>query len=222
MELNNVYNIMSEYIVKIETPDCFGTGFLCFINNDKTLYGIATAAHVIQRAHRWEQPIVLTHYNTKHSIILRPDVRAIFFGDLDSAVIVFSTTAFPFSFSLDKLPKFSESIVPIGNTVSWMGFPCISPDTLCLFKGIISANVKGDCNAYLIDGVSINGVSGGPIVFINTDGDIKVIGIVNSYGVNRSTGESLPGLLYAQDVSSFDKVVHDLNSLNNYNENIET
>ena len=68
--------------------------------------------------------------------------------------------------------------------------------------------------AYLIDGVAINGVSGGPVftVFKNM---IMIIGVVSAYAPNRATGEALPGLCIARDV----KNLHDeLNKFKNFDE----
>jgi hypothetical protein len=56
----------------------------------------------------------------------------------------------------------------------------------------------------LIDGVAINGVSGGPVFHGPTAKDIQIIGCVSAYHANRATGEALPGLLRAQDVSHFE------------------
>ena len=57
--------------------------------------------------------------------------------------------------------------------------------------------------AYLIDGVAIHGVSGGPVFFLTDTDGVQIVGIVSAYQANRATGESLPGLLIAQDVSHF-------------------
>lgn len=67
--------------------------------------------------------------------------------------------------------------------------------------------------AYLIDGVAINGVSGGPVMYgTETDG-IQIVGTVSAYQANRVTGETLPGLLIAQDVSHFHTVASTVQSL---------
>ena len=48
---------------------------------------------------------------------------------------------------------------------SRIGFPTIEPYKLCFFSGSISAG-RDDDSAYLIDGVAINGVSGGPVFYL--------------------------------------------------------
>jgi hypothetical protein len=57
--------------------------------------------------------------------------------------------------------------------------------------------------SYLIDGVAINGVSGGPVFHCTYSNKAQIIGCVSMYHANRVTGEALPGLLRAQDVSHF-------------------
>jgi hypothetical protein len=61
--------------------------------------------------------------------------------------------------------------------------------------------------AYLIDGVAIHGVSGGPVIYRCEDSKVRIVGIVTLYRANRATGEALLGLLYAQDVSHFQKAI---------------
>jgi secreted trypsin-like serine protease len=61
--------------------------------------------------------------------------------------------------------------------------------------------------AYLIDGVAINGVSGGPVIFSSDTDGVQFVGIVSAYRASRNRGEALPGLLVAQDVSHFHGVV---------------
>ncbi|MBS0152813.1 MAG: hypothetical protein JSR31_17950 [Nitrospira sp.] len=43
------------YVVKITTPQASGTGFLIATTKGNSLLGIATAAHVIDVPHYWEQ-----------------------------------------------------------------------------------------------------------------------------------------------------------------------
>lgn len=60
---------------------------------------------------------------------------------------------------IELLPieKHLKIAVPVG----WLGFPAIDPNTLCFFSGSISARQHSQ---YLIDGVAIHGVSGGPVI----------------------------------------------------------
>jgi hypothetical protein len=62
-------------------------------------------------------------------------------------------------------------------------------------------------NRYLIDGVAIHGVSGGPVVCVSLTDGVQIVGIVSAYMANRMQGDTLPGLLYAQDVSYFHETI---------------
>jgi len=96
----------------------------------------------------------------------------------------------------------------VGNEVGWLGYPAIAGSSqLCFFGGKISA-FMGDQQAYLVDGVAINGVSGGP-AFYNGGEKVVLMGVLSAYIPNRSTGEALPGLAVARDVSHFhDRLKH--------------
>jgi hypothetical protein len=79
-----------------------------------------------------------------------------------------------------------------GVEIGWIGFPAVAPNTVCFFHGHISAWLEND-EAYLVDGVAINGVSGGP-AFIQTDEASVIVGIVTEYRPNIATGSPLPGV----------------------------
>ena len=197
---------VSPYIVKIETPSGSGTGCLCFHWEATKWCGIATAAHVIEDADDWQQPIKIHNYSfTKHRFLKEADRFIWLDRKLDSAVIVFE----PGELALPKevialRPK--EKPIIIGNEVGWLGFPAIEPYRLCFFSGSISARREDD-SAYLIDGVAINGVSGGPVFYLEATEGVQLVGIVSAYRINRQSGEALPGLLIAQDVSHAHDVI---------------
>lgn len=188
------------HVVKISTPDGFGTGFLQFHTYDKTWCGIATAAHVVSHADEWQEPIRVYHPLSSTTVLLSHDQRVVFTDHkTDSAVILFLKGDL-------KLPEVPVTLLPmsepcgLGVDVGWLGFPAVEPNTLCFFSGAISARLESK-RAYLIDGVAINGVSGGPVFHTSHSGSPQVIGCVSAYHPNRATGEALPGLLRAQDVS---------------------
>lgn len=83
------------------------------------------------------------------------------------------------------------------------------PGKSLLLSGRISAWVGAE-SAYLVDGVAINGVSGGPAFII--DG-ATVIGVVSAYIPNRATGEPLPGLAVVRDVAEFHDLAQSFKSL---------
>ena len=106
----------------------------------------------------------------------------------------------------------SASVIPVGIEVGWLGFPGVAPDDLCFFSGKISARQESR-KAYFIDGVAINGVSGGPVIHTSEADGIQILGIVSAYWPNWATGEPLPGLLIAQDVSHFHDVATAVQSI---------
>jgi hypothetical protein len=71
----------------------------------------------------------------------------------------------------------------------------------------------------LIDGVAINGVSGGPVFHCPGPDPSKpqIIGCVSAYHANRAAGEALPGLLRAQDVSHFHAAAGHIRSIDEAN-----
>lgn len=213
MNWEQVVQKVTPYIFKIETPAGHGTGFLYLYNDNKTWCGVATARHVVDYANTWKQPIRLTHQGSSEQIFLK-DSEYIIITDwkTDSAVILFQKPTFELPSELIELIPL-DTPLSIGNEVSWLGFPSIEPYTLCFFSGNISA-WQDFRKAYLIDGVAINGVSGGPVTYLHSTDGVKIVGIVSAYRANRASGDSLPGLLYAQDVSHFHGVLHQIRSIN--------
>jgi hypothetical protein len=185
---------------------------LCLYNDNKTFVGIATAAHVVRYADEWHQPIRLQHHQTSSQAFLRETDRVIWL-DLatDSAVILVPSEKL-------QLPQVVIPLLPmtapldIGAEVGWLGFPSVSPNSLCFFSGNISAREEWR-HAYLIDGVAINGVSGGPVMY-STDADgVQIVGSISAYVSNRATGEALPGLAIARDVSYLHDSISTIKSL---------
>jgi S1-C subfamily serine protease len=198
------------HVFKIESPSGHGTGFFCFLN-DKEVMGIATALHVVTEADKWQQPIRVTNYELEYTKLLTATDRVVLDDSTrDSAVLLFDPGDFKFPEKILPLMP-ADKILKIGVEVGWVGFPAVEPNTLCFFSGNISARIKED-NAYLIDGVAINGVSGGPVLQYIPD-DAMVIGLITAYIANRATGETLPGLAVAQDVSHIHNVISKLKSL---------
>jgi len=64
-----------------------------------------------------------------------------------------------------------------------------------------------------VDGVAINGVSGGPAFSINKDNEVQIIGVVSAYVPNRATGAQLPGLCVIRDVAPLQTMIKGLNNL---------
>lgn len=196
------------HVVRISTPQGSGTGFLIANGHHNSLCGIATAAHVVAHAHYWEQPIRIEHAHSGKSLVIRRDDRAVFLDyPRDTAALVLNRG--DLVLPADPLPLVpQDEFLRVGYKVGWIGFPAIPSANLCFFSGDVSAWIQ-DQKAYLVDGVAINGVSGGPGFFIS-DADppqVIIMGVVSAYVPNRATGEVLPGLSVVRDVSQFHEFV---------------
>jgi len=211
MEWYEAVERLTPHVVRINTPQGSGTGFLITHPSGAGLCGVATAAHVVDQAHYWEQPIRLDRAGTTESILVRAADRAVFLDEpRDTAVIVFrpgglAFPATPFSLLAEGL------YAKIGNLIGWVGYPAIAHPSLCFFTGSISAWVE-ETSSYLVDGVAINGVSGGP-AFVIHGGTLLIAGVVSAYMPNTVTGQTLPGLAVVRDVYQFHALVRQFGSL---------
>jgi hypothetical protein len=210
MEWHEGVDIIAPHIVRIAMPRGTGTGFLVSHGKTNAIVGIATAAHVVDHAHYWEEPIRIEHTASGGSLVIRQNQRAVFLDSKrDTAAVLFDkgNLALPTE-SLGLAPH--KMYLKTGNEIGWLGYPAISTD-LCFFGGRISAWLDTE-GAYLVDGVAINGVSGGP-AFHLTGGSLLIMGVVSAYMPNRATGETLPGLGVVRDVSQFHELAPTFASL---------
>lgn len=170
MNWDDVVRKVSPYVVKIETPNGHGTGFVYMHDPANQWCAIATADHVIGYADDWQLPIKI-HTETQTRFLNAQD-RVIFRKrDTDSAVMLFVPQDTVMQHGGIALSP-NGLRVNIGADVGWLGFPSIAPTNLCFFSGNISA-----------------------------------------YSANRATGEALPGLAIAQDISYFHDVTIHINSM---------
>jgi hypothetical protein len=214
MNWNQIVNKIKPYMVKIKTPSGSGTGFLCLYNHDKSWCGIATASHVVNDVDEWQQPIKIIHQTSEKPMIFLKENDRVIISDpkTDSAIIFFPR---PKDLTLpDELIKLRplDKILDIGSEVGWLGYPYLEENNSCFFSGCISARNE-DKKYYLIDGVAINGVSGGPVLYSTETDGVEIIGIISAYMANRATGSSLPGLSVAQDVFHLHEVVKTIKSI---------
>ena len=218
MSWDKAIKIVEPHVVKIETPNGHGTGFLAFYNFDREWCGIATAAHVVSHADEWQEPIRIRNEASTTPKFLKADERVIYVDySNDSAVVLFLKGEL-------QLPESAITLLPmdepcgIGSDIGWLGYPAIEPSTLCFFSGTVSARQTAK-KAYLVDGVAIHGVSGGPVFHcVDPDAErVTIIGCVSAYHANRVTGEALPGLLKAQDVSHFHAIAGHIRSIDEAN-----
>ncbi len=109
----------------------------------------------------------------------------------DTALIIVKTgePLFEESELLPLLPF--DSMLARGADIGWLGFPGMTEPELCFFHGYISGYLN-DPPTYLVDGVAINGVSGGPAF----DNRSHIVGLVSAYIPNKvDSFTTLPGLL---------------------------
>ncbi len=178
--------------------DRVGTCFLVSLGAreaDKTYaFALVTAWHVVSELIEDAENISLVPANKKDPLLLNREDCAIYRCGpdyFDTALIIGKESKPIFSIK-DLLPLFPlESMLARGAEVGWLGFPGFVGPELCFFRGVISGYVI-DPPAYLVDGVAIKGVSGGP-VFNNR---AHIIGFVSSYIPSRvDSATTLPGLM---------------------------
>lgn len=191
-------------VVRIATPQSSGTGRLVSRSSTTVLCAIATAAHVIDHAHYWDEPFRIFHLGSGESVLLRPSERAVHIEPaLDSAAVVFPLGDLPLpDATLPLVPK--DKFIKPGVEIGWLGFPAIPRADLCFFSGRVSAYLEADA-AYLVVGVAINGVSGGPAFRLAADFH-SVMGTVSAYIPNRATVDVLPGVAVVRDATQFHDV----------------
>jgi hypothetical protein len=212
MEWHDMVNTIKPHIFRISTPSGFGTGWLVSLSEKTSLCAIATAAHVIDYAHSWELPIRIYHADSRHHMLLRPQDRAIYMDTaLDTAAIVFDGEFL----SLPNQPMLliqQDKSVKQGVEIGWLGYPGgINYQAICFFSGRVS-HYNPKMNQYLVDGVAINGVSGGP-VFRSNGFAPELIGVVSAYIANKSTGGTLPGLAVVKNVYQYHDIARRFRNL---------
>lgn len=191
---------LKEYIVKIETPDGHGSGFLVPAPAGKQgLRCIATANHVVRHADKWAEPICIIHPLSGRQVFLNAAQRyVIAAAGRDQAVIQFSAKWLQSPKSDLRFSEEDKHYIE-GVEAGWLGFPSVFPMNSCFFHGHISSYIDED-ELYIVDGVAINGVSGGP-VFVIENGEPVVIGLVTEYRPNCTTGQVLPGMSVMRSIN---------------------
>lgn len=184
---------IAPYLMLIETPSARGTGAIIQPPPGSGNMCVATAWHVIEDAEEWHQPIKLVHFPSEKEIFLESSARNVSYTtERDQAIIQFSAKEI-------RSPTTNLPLFPIntrlveGAEIGWLGYPAVAPNTLCFFHGHISAWLQSD-EAYLVDGVAINGVSGGPAFIQDNDGKTVIVGLVTEYRPNIARGSALPGV----------------------------
>lgn len=192
--------LVSEHVILIQTPSTRGTGFVIPPRPGSSDSCVITAWHVVSHAHEWREPIKLTHFPSGKQTFLDINTRAINPARrFDQAIIRFSAKALPLPSKSLPLPKMDIRYTE-GVETGWLGYPAVAPSNLCFFWGHISTWLKSD-QAYLVDGVAIHGVSGGPAFVQDKDENPIVIGLITEYRPNLATGKALPGLSLVRSIN---------------------
>lgn len=181
----------------VNAGDSSGTGFVVSVGrsptDDRSYTMVATAWHVVKNLSSTSQSLELVSHDGKHTVTDTTD--RIGFLRLGPSVfdtaLIYLDTANPLIESGDLLPVFpADSMLARGADVGWLGFPSIADPEICFFRGVISGYL-GNPPTYLVDGVAINGVSGGPVF----DDRCHLIGMVSAYIPNQLDEKTvLPGL----------------------------
>ena len=217
LEWPEAVNLLKPYVFEISTPDGRGTGFLVSHSTLAPIIAIATANHVVSHAHEWQQPIRVKHHLSGKSLLLLPneDWAVLSNEGNDTAAVILNKGELPIDNNAPEL-ILEKRLVKVGSEIGWLGFPAVSPaSTLCFFSGHISAQIgEHGTKSYLVDGVAINGVSGGPAFYIPRSNDrVVIIGVVSAYIANRATGDTLPGVSVVRDVFQFQQLVSAMHSV---------
>ena len=205
---------LSQTLFRISTPDGYGTGFL--IHKSGNFIALATAHHVIEHAKEWDEPIRLTHHTSGKTCMLTPTDRTLKTNRRqDLAVIIMRSEEF--EVESPPFPLIEEgSRMRQGVELGWCGFPVVAPNDLCFFHGHVSSYLA-DTRNYLVDGVAINGVSGGP-AFTEYK---ELCGVVTAYIPNRATGEALPGVCIIQNITPIHSQLEEIKSFEEAQETAE-
>jgi hypothetical protein len=175
-----------------------GTGFLIGLGRDPKngdYYAtIATAWHVLAALPGTTDELEIVSADRKTVFTSAADQVGFYpLGDAryDTGLIVLRT-GMRLADEKELLPLFPhDCVLARGADIGWLGFPGITEPELCFFHGHVSGYLN-DPPTYLVDGVAINGVSGGPAF----DNRAHVIGLVSAYMPNKvDESTTLPGLM---------------------------
>ncbi|MFA5874633.1 MAG: trypsin-like peptidase domain-containing protein [Anaerolineales bacterium] len=174
-----------------------GTCFLVSLGltHDKThAYAIfATAWHVVKDMVDSTDDIQLVSADKQKTFSSRTDLIsfAALGNSLYDTALIIAKTGDPIVSQSDLLPILpTDSMLARGAEIGWLGFPGVVEPEPCFFHGYISGYLRNP-PTYLVDGVAINGVSGGPAI----DNRAHLIGLVSAYLPNRlDKTTTLPGM----------------------------
>ena len=183
---------------RVYTSDAMGTAFLFSVGKGKEgqhIAMLATAWHVVDQAPTGMTVRICDQSDREVVASKGGNIAVIEVSkQFDVAIIVVISTddLFPEHTLLPILP--SEYELKRGAEVGWLGYPGILNPALCFFQGHVAGMVRVPRVGYLIDGVVIRGVSGGPIF----DDRCHIAGLVSAYFYDQLEHESvtLPGVSF--------------------------
>jgi len=181
-------------LFRVYTESGMGSGFLLSVaENEKKHYGMfATAWHVLSNL-KTVDSLQLVSANRKKDINNHnATLSFVRLGDkeYDTGIIIAESNELIIDeTSLLTIPP-KDLMLARGAEIGWMGFPGFVEPEPCFFHGYISGYLDYPPR-YLVDGVAINGVSGGPAF----DKYGQIAGLVSSYLPNRRDEKTiLPGV----------------------------
>jgi hypothetical protein len=205
LEWHEVIDRVSSSVFRIVTDQSGGTGFVFAVSQDlhnaKYNSMLATAWHVIKDAVGTSSALSLISSDGLRMLNSTADkISYMQLGDdaFDTAIIMVesSTPLIDINALLPIMP--SESMLARGSEIGWLGFPGIAEPELCFFTGVVSGYLHNPPN-YLVDGVAINGVSGGPVF----DNRCHLVGMMTAYIPNQIDEKTtLPGLSSVTPINS--------------------
>lgn len=188
----DVVDRIAQATYRLDTDQASGSGFLISIGSSQKSHValLATAWHVVSDG-AGSSLVVSDQHGCPVVKSDGKNIWAMQIGDgLDSAVVVIESPD-PIFKQEQLLPSMPHDMqLARGSEIGWLGFPGIVEPELCFFHGHISGFLT-DPPVYLVDGVAINGVSGGPVF----DDRTHLVGLVSAYLPNRvDESTTLPGI----------------------------
>ncbi|HXH92261.1 MAG TPA: serine protease [Thermoanaerobaculia bacterium] len=185
---------------RLYTDEAMGTGFLLMLGkgSDTHVAVLATAWHVVKDAIGGTSLRICDRDGKEVVRSRKGNIAVMEIGNgLDSAIVVIQSPnqIFHEGALLPLLPVAVQ--LKTGAEIAWMGYPGIVEPEICFFQGYISGTLKNP-PVYLVDGVAINGVSGGPVF----DDRCHLVGLVSAYLPNRVGPETtLPGVSWVVPIN---------------------
>lgn len=178
---------------RLYTDHAMGTGFLLMVGKSPEQYSaiLATAWHVVSDAVEGTSLRVCDRTGKEVTRSRDGNIAVLEIGtEIDCAIVVITSEQEVFSQDL-LLPILPHEVqFRQGTEIGWMGYPAIVEPELCFFHGHVAGMLRKP-PVYLVDGVAINGVSGGPVF----DNRCHLAGLVSAYLPNQVDEKTiLPGV----------------------------